>query len=501
MAGTATKINFTDMQFEKVYSFLIMKLEEELPKNLTYHNVEHTKEVVETARQLAEAENISETETKWLVTAALFHDSGFLLSPDHHERSSCKIAEDLLPQYGYHTGDIEAICKLIMATKMPQKPTTKLEGIICDADLYYLGTDRYLATSEQLYVEWNNIGQKTTWEEWEKKQVQFLRSHKYFTKTAIKDLTLVKSKNLHIYEAKTKAKGANKFEKIAPIAKDYFLMLLGVCSAAFALESLLVPAKFIDGGITGIALLFNAIFHVNLSATIILLNLPFIIASYYVVSHRFAYKTLFSILLLGVMLYVFGHYLHIPHITKDPILVAVFGGFFLGLGSGLAMRGGCVLDGTEVLALYTFRKTSFTVSEIIFAANIVIFTIAAFQFGIEISMYCLLTYFTASKAIDYVVEGIEEYYGVTIISANSELVKTRLVNEMGRSITIYKGERGYLPGSFEISADVDIIFTVITRLELRRLKNLVEETDRKAFVFANSIKDASGGILKHKGIH
>jgi uncharacterized membrane-anchored protein YitT (DUF2179 family) len=279
-------------------------------------------------------------------------------------------------------------------------------------------------------------------------------------------------------------------------------MVLGVCSAAFALEIFLQPNKFLDGGVTGIALLFQAIFGVNLSLTIIVLNLPFIIASYYVVSHRFAYKTLFSILLLGAVLLVLKSFHEsMPTITKDPILVAVFGGFFLGLGSGLAMRGGCVLDGTEVLALYTFRKTSFTVSEVIFAANIVIFGIAAFKFGIEISMYCLLTYFTASKTIDYVVEGIEEYTGVTIISGSSELIKSRLVNEMGRSITIYKGERGYLPGSFEISADCDIIFTVITRLELRRLKNLVQETDPKAFVIANTIKDASGGILKHRGVH
>ncbi|HVG40688.1 MAG TPA: YitT family protein [Chitinophagaceae bacterium] len=490
------------MQFEKAYSFLIKKLEEELPKQLTYHNVAHTREVIEATKRLAEAENIDGVEYKLLLTAALFHDAGFLEGDEHHhEKRSCDIARKLLPQYHYSQEEIEKVCKLIMATKMPQRPTDKLESILCDADLYYLGTERYLPVSEQLFVEWNNLGQKTKWEDWEKKQVSFLKTHKYFCKTAIAELTVQKSKNLQLYQENNRVKDKSKINKYLPHIKDFTLMILGVLTAAFALEIFLQPNNFLDGGITGIALLLKALYGVNLSITIIVLNLPFIIASYYVVSHRFAYKTLFSILLLGAVLLLMHEFIHFPTITKDPILVAVFGGFFLGLGSGLAMRGGCVLDGTEVLALYTFRKTSFTVSEVIFAANIVIFSVAALKFGIEISMYCLLTYFTASKTIDYVVEGIEEYTGVTIISGSSELIKTRLVNEMGKSITVYKGERGYIPGSYGLSTDCDIIFTVITRLELRRLKNLVYETDTKAFVFASTIKDASGGIIKHRGVH
>jgi uncharacterized membrane-anchored protein YitT (DUF2179 family) len=182
-------------------------------------------------------------------------------------------------------------------------------------------------------------------------------------------------------------------------------------------------------------------------------------------------------------------------------LISIFGGFFLGVGSGLAMRAGCVTDGIEVLALYTWRRTSFTISEIILGLNIIIFAVAAFQLGIEAALYSVLTYLSASKTIDYVVEGIEEYTGVTIISGHSEEIKSKLVNELGRSITIYKGERGYLPGKFEISYECDIIFTVITRMELRKLKNLVNEIDKKAFVFANTIKEASGGIIKRRVLH
>jgi uncharacterized membrane-anchored protein YitT (DUF2179 family) len=201
--------------------------------------------------------------------------------------------------------------------------------------------------------------------------------------------------------------------------------------------------------------------------------------------------------MLGICLYAVPY----PVITSDKLLISIFGGFFLGVGIGLTMRGGCAVDGIEVLALYTWRHTSFTISEIVLGLNIIIFSIAAFRYGPEVSLYSMLTYFTASKTVDYVVEGIEAYTGVTIISANSERIKEKLVNEMGRGITIYKGERGFLPGKYEVHSEVDIIFTVITRLELRRLKNLVYAEDPKAFIFANTIKEAAGGVLKKRPTH
>jgi uncharacterized membrane-anchored protein YitT (DUF2179 family) len=182
-------------------------------------------------------------------------------------------------------------------------------------------------------------------------------------------------------------------------------------------------------------------------------------------------------------------------------LISIFGGFFIGLGIGLIMRAGSALDGVEVLALYTFKKTSFTVTEIILVLNIAICCIAAFKLGMETAMYSVLTYITASKTIDFVVEGIEAYTGITIISGKSELIKYRLVNELSRGITVYKGERGFLPGQFETHTDCDIIFTVVTRLELRKLKNVVHEIDPRAFVFASPVKEASGGILRRRLVH
>jgi len=173
----------------------------------------------------------------------------------------------------------------------------------------------------------------------------------------------------------------------------------------------------------------------------------------------------------------------------------------MGIGVGLAMRGGCALDGIEVLALYTGKRISFTISEIILGINIIIFLIAAIDLGLPTALYSIMTYYTASKTISFVIEGLEEYTGVTIISGESQQIKEHLVMELGRGITVYKGERGFLRESFDVSQPVDIVFTVITRLEVRRLRNLVYKIDPKAFIFTSTIKEAAGGVLKKRARH
>jgi uncharacterized membrane-anchored protein YitT (DUF2179 family) len=278
---------------------------------------------------------------------------------------------------------------------------------------------------------------------------------------------------------------------------DILYMMLGILFSGFAMKSFLVPNQFLDGGVTGVSLLFHELYHISLSTLLILVNIPFIIMGGIQVSKTFAFKTFICVILLAVCL----EYLPYPVLTSDKLIVAVFGGFFLGLGVGLGMRGGCAIDGIEVLALYTWRRLGFTMSEIILGINTIIFLIAAMKFGLEIAFYAMLTYYIATKTIDYVVEGIEEYTGVTIISGHSEVIKSVLVKEWGRGITIYKGERGYMKDSYEVKHDCDIIFTIITRLEVRRLKRVVHQLDPKAFVFTNSIKETSGGILKKHAAH
>ncbi len=276
------------------------------------------------------------------------------------------------------------------------------------------------------------------------------------------------------------------------IIEDLGFSTAGVLLSAYALKGFLVPNLFLGGGVTGISILLNQFFHVNFSIILIIANLPLIILGGYLVNKRFAYKTLACIVGLALCM----EFINFPKATSDPSLISAFGGVFLGLGIGMAMKAGCALDGIEIIALYTIRKSGFTISEIIFAINVVIFLVAALNFGMDIALNSILTYYTASQAINFVVEGMEEYTGVTIISGQSDAVKRTLVMDLGRGITVYKGERGFMKESFETSQDCDIVFTVITRLEVRRLKNLVYRIDPKAFVFTNSIKEAAGGILK-----
>jgi uncharacterized membrane-anchored protein YitT (DUF2179 family) len=484
------------MQFATLQSFIVDKLTRELPEYLIYHNVQHTKDVLNYTEKLAAKENISGEELTLLRTAALLHDTGFLEAHTGHEEVSCSFAQTFLPQYEYTDDEIKRVCDLILATRIPQQPENKLAEILCDADLNYLGTADYTEKANNLYLELHDAGLIKSREEWVHQQIKFLHGHHYFRQSAIEELAPGQHQNLEALQSETLSHKSVTGHKEFYFS-DLILIISGVIIAGFSLKGFLVPNDFFDGGVTGISLLLHEITGYNLSYIILVANLPFIIMGIFTINMRFALKTLITIILLGVCL----NYIPYPLITSDKLLVSIFGGFFLGIGIGLTMRAGCAVDGIEVLALYTWRRTSFTISEIILALNIIIFSIAAFKFGIQTALYSMLTYFTASKTVDYVIEGIEAYTGVTIISGKSEIIKERLVNELGRGITVYKGQRGFLPGKFEVHSDVDIIFTIITRLELRKLKNLVGDIDPEAFVFANTIKEASGGIIKRRHIH
>ncbi|MEO6631165.1 MAG: YitT family protein [Mucilaginibacter sp.] len=279
--------------------------------------------------------------------------------------------------------------------------------------------------------------------------------------------------------------------------QDTLYVVIGILFCGFALKGFLVPNKFFDGGVTGISLLLHEFYHLNIAYVIVIANIPFIIMGAFQINKTYAIKTVIAIIGLGLCL----SFINYPLVTSDKLLTSIFGGVFMGIGVGLAIRGGCALDGIEVLALYTGKRIAFTISEIILGINIVIFLIAAIELGLPTSLYSILTYYTASKTISFVIEGLEEYTGVTIISGQSEQIKRELVMTLGRGITIYKGERGFLKDSFDVSAPVDIIFTVVTRLEVRRLRNVVYEIDAKAFVFTSTIKEAAGGVLKKRARH
>ncbi|HWR99257.1 MAG TPA: HD domain-containing protein, partial [Prolixibacteraceae bacterium] len=240
------------MQYEQVHSFLIQKLENGLPSYLTYHNVGHTKNVVEAAEHLAIAEKVSGEDLVLLKTAALFHDTGYMQIYKGHEEVSCSLAKKYLPDFGYTPEQTATVCRLILATKWPVKPGDHLEMILCDADMYYLGTEHYAFYAEKLHQELKHNGTVKTKAEWLLQQLEFLTAHKFYTHTARTDREEQKQKELeHIRVELESSFSAARAIKPAELFQDILQMVFGVLFAGYALKGFLVPNHFFDGGITG----------------------------------------------------------------------------------------------------------------------------------------------------------------------------------------------------------------------------------------------------------
>lgn len=274
---------------------------------------------------------------------------------------------------------------------------------------------------------------------------------------------------------------------------DGVLILLGIFGAGFGLGGFLLPNGFLDGGATGISLLMVNTLKIDLSVILILINLPFIILGWKVIGKEFAIKAMAAIIGLAIVV----HFVPYPEITHDKLLIAVFGGFFLGTGIGLAVRGGAVIDGTEVLAIYLSRKFGVSIGDVILIVNVIIFGFGAYFLSIETALYAMLTYLSASKTVDFILEGIEEYTGVTIISSKPDQVQEMIINDLHQGVTVYKGERGYGKTGHR-KEDHQIIYTVVTRLEVNRLRSAVQRTDPGAFIVMNSLKDTIGGMTKKR---
>ena len=281
-------------------------------------------------------------------------------------------------------------------------------------------------------------------------------------------------------------------KKVVREAINTLLIVLGILSAGLGLKGFLLSSRFIDGGVTGISMLLADVFAVPLAVLLPILNLPFIALGYHQIGRTFALKSAAAIGGLSLCLTLVKY----PDVTPDLLLTSVFGGFFIGAGIGLAMRGGAVLDGTEVAALLISKNSHLLrVGDVILLLNIVIFGAATFLLGIEVALYSILTYFAASKTVDFLIHGIEEYTAVIIISDQSELIRQAIVRELKRGVTVYKG-RGGLTG-----ADQDILYCVVTRLEIGSVKNVTKTIDETAFVVTHSLADAEGGVLKKPPLH
>ncbi len=292
------------------------------------------------------------------------------------------------------------------------------------------------------------------------------------------------------------AKGLREFRlNVWQQIKDAILIGAGIFCAGFGLKSFLLPTQFIDGGATGISLMISELTSFQLPVVLVIINIPFVLLGLVVVDKLFALKASLAIIGLAICTAFFPF----PDVTHDKLLVAVFGGFFLGAGIGLSVRGGAVLDGTEVLAIFISRKTSLTIGDVILSFNIVIFSVAAWLLSVETALYSVLTYLAASKTVDFIIEGIEEYTGVTIISVKSDAIRKMITDELGRGVTVYRGKRGY--GKSGDTYDIDIVYTVITRLEVSKLNAAIERIDPNAFVVRNSVKDTKGGMIKKRRLH
>ncbi|MBP7269010.1 MAG: YitT family protein [Bacteroidia bacterium] len=275
--------------------------------------------------------------------------------------------------------------------------------------------------------------------------------------------------------------------------RSFVLIALGALSAFVGLKGFLLPNHLIDGGATGISILTAYGTPIPLPLLILVINIPFIFMGWRQVGLGFAFRASGGIILLSILLSL----LTLPTFTSDRLLIAVFGGFFLGAGIGLSIRGGGVIDGTEVLALYISRKTGLTIGDFILVINILIFLTAAWLINLESAMYSILTYLIASRTVDFLVHGLEEYTGVTIVSDRSEEIRKALIYQVGHGVTILKGKSGY-GNRGDRNHEIDVIFTVVTRLEIHRLKGLVERLDPKAFLVTHSINDSRGGMIRKR---
>nr|WP_321225143.1 YitT family protein [uncultured Psychroserpens sp.] len=274
--------------------------------------------------------------------------------------------------------------------------------------------------------------------------------------------------------------------------KEYLFIAVGVFAAGFGLKGFLLPNHFIDGGATGISLLIQNITSISLGILLIVVNLPFILLATKTIGKKFALKSIIAITCLALVV----HFVDYPVITEDKLLIAIFGGFFLGLGIGLAIRGGSVIDGTEVLAIFLSRKLGISIGDVLLLINIIIFSFGAYVLSIEVAMYAILTYLAAAKTVDFVVDGVEEYIGVTIISDFHDDIRKVLTEKLERACTIYPAKGGYRNENSHY--DKSVIYIIITRLELPKLNTEIDKIDKKAFIIMNVVKDLRGGTIKKK---
>jgi uncharacterized membrane-anchored protein YitT (DUF2179 family) len=270
------------------------------------------------------------------------------------------------------------------------------------------------------------------------------------------------------------------------------LIALGIVSAGMGLKGFLLSSNFIDGGVTGVSMLLAKTTSVPLSVLLPVVNLPFIAVGYRHMGAAFAVRSVLGISGLAAVLAL----MPFPDVTPDLVLTAVFGGFFIGAGIGFAVRGGAVLDGTEIAALLISKRADLLkVGDVILGFNVVLFLIAMSVLGVDAALYSILTYIAAARTLDFVLHGIDEFTAITVMSDQNRTIRDRITRDLGRGVTIYRGYGGMS------GAEQDILYCVVTRLEIGKVKGIVREVDPTAFVVYHPLAGAEGGVVKTRGFH
>ena len=282
-----------------------------------------------------------------------------------------------------------------------------------------------------------------------------------------------------------------RHSKTYNLISEYGQIAFGIVLASIGLKAFLLPNGFLDGGVTGIALLVRTFVDINLSYLLVIFSIPFLILGYYTVSKRIVVKSIISIVGLAASI----HFENFATITDDKLLISIFGGLFLGAGIGIAIRNGSVLDGSEILGIYLNDKFGFSIGQVILLFNIVLFSITAYVISVEVALYSILTYIVTAKVTDLTIEGFEDFIGVTIVSKEFLKIKVAIMGELGAGLTSYKGSKGF--GSQGEQKDFDIIHTIINRIDIKKMHRLIEDIDDQAFIVEFDVNNVKGGVLRH----
>ncbi|PTX63599.1 uncharacterized membrane-anchored protein YitT (DUF2179 family) [Kordia periserrulae] len=273
------------------------------------------------------------------------------------------------------------------------------------------------------------------------------------------------------------------------LLSEIFQISIGILLASIGLKMFLLPNGFLDGGVTGIAILLGELFGLNVSVLLLIVSIPFLILAWFTLTKRIFIKSLISIIGLAIFIQVENFSV----VTEDKLLIAIFGGLSLGAGIGITIKNGAVLDGSEILGIFINDRLGISIGSVILGFNAILFSLTAILLSVEIAMYSILTFLVTAKIIDLVIEGFEDFVGLMIVSENYIEIEEELIKVVGTGMTLYKSARGY--GKRGTQTEKDIIHTVINRIDIRRTYNLIEKIDPNAFIIEFDVNRIKGGIL------